>query len=104
MFQVSMLPATFGDSFWITYASAGKKRRILIDGGTAGTRDHLQDLILALPENERRIELVVVSHIDNDHIAGILTMLQKKEMNVEIGDFWFNGRKHLPSDLLGSKQ
>ncbi len=103
MFNVSLLPATFGDSFWITYEHRGKSYRILVDGGTAGTRSHIQNLILALPEGDRRIELVVVSHIDKDHISGILTMLQKSEIDVEIGDFWFNGRKHLPDDLLGAK-
>lgn len=106
MFSIKMLPARFGDSFWLTYKKSGDEteRRVLIDGGTAGTRNDIHTLIRALPENDRRIDLVVVTHIDNDHIAGVLTMLQRKEVAVEIGDIWFNGRKHLPSDLLGSKQ
>ncbi len=112
MFQVNMLPATFGDSFWVTYQDGGKEHRILIDGGTAGTRNRIHQLIKDLPEDDRHIDLVVVTHIDNDHIAGILTMLQRQEVELDFGDFWFNGRKHLPNteegtdddEFLGSKQ
>lgn len=93
--QVNMLPATFGDSFWVTWQSDSNEHRILIDGGTAGTRNHIHKLIKALPEDDRRIDLIVVSLTDNDHIAGILTMLQRKEVSVDIGDLWFNGHRLL---------
>ncbi len=105
--KIQMLPARFGDSFWITINHDGREHRILIDGGTAGTRNTIHRLIRDLPDDDRRIDLMVVTHVDNDHIAGILTMLQRQEVSVEVADFWFNGRKHLPedgTDFLGIDQ
>ncbi len=107
MFKIHCLPARFGDSFWITYGSARKQYRILVDGGTSGTRNEIVKLIKQLPENDRRIDLAVVTHIDNDHIGGILSLLERNEFNVQFKDFWFNDRIHLPEspgDLLGVKQ
>lgn len=73
-------------------------RRILIDGGTARTREDIHVLLQALPDGERRLELMVVTHIDIDHIDGIRTLLKNDLLTVEVGDFWFNGWPHLPGN------
>src|SRR5688572_23173258 len=96
---LNFLPAKFGDCIWIEYGTSGDTHRILIDGGTAGTRNILKQMIDELPEAERHFDLMVVTHIDRDHIEGILGLLEDAdELNFTIGDFWFNGFKHLPED------
>lgn len=109
MFKLKFLPATIGDSIWITYGTPGNPRHILIDGGTRGTRRRIQQELTVLPPDQRKFELMVVSHIDKDHIGGILTLLQKQEVDFEIEDFWFNAFRHLPAEdnddaLLGVDQ
>jgi hypothetical protein len=96
MFSVEMLPAGRGDSLWIEYGEP--PRRILIDGGIAGTAVILRQRLLALPEEERRFELLAVTHIDVDHIGGIVRLLADPPAGLSIGDVWFNGRGHLEED------
>lgn len=95
MFTIKFLPARFGDCMWISYGSPEEAQHILIDGGTAGTREAIKAELMALPADKRRLELVVVTHVDRDHIEGILTLLKEEVPNLEIGDFWFNGWPHL---------
>lgn len=99
MIKLKFLPARFGDCIWIEYGDDTKRSRILIDGGTGGTRHEINELIAALPEDERDFELVVVTHIDQDHIEGVLRLLEESDtLNFKVRDFWFNGFDHLPKD------
>lgn len=104
MFRIEMLPAAHGDCLWIEYGTRRKLHRILIDGGTAPTYDHLRARISRLPEGRRRFDLLIVTHVDADHIEGTLVMMQDPTLGLEFDDVWFNGWKHLPSDLLGPAQ
>ena len=109
MFRLKFLPATIGDSIWVSYGDPAAPHHLLIDGGTRGTRNHIQDELKKLPDDKRRLELMVVSHIDKDHIGGILTLLQREEVAFEFGDLWFNAFRHLPEpddgdDVLGALQ
>lgn len=96
MIKLKFLPARFGDSIWIEYGDNQETKRILIDGGTAGTRHRIKEMLEDLPVDERKFELMVVTHIDQDHIEGILTLLEQDDLGFEVRDFWFNGFKHLP--------
>jgi beta-lactamase superfamily II metal-dependent hydrolase len=95
MFRIDMLPATRGDALWIEYGSPRDPHRILIDGGIAATRRRLRERIEALPMAQRRFDLLVITHIDLDHIAGILGMLRDPPDGFSVDDVWFNGWEHL---------
>ena len=72
---------------------------MLIDGGAAGTyKRALRDRLRALSEEERRFELLVVTHIDADHITGILDLSGDSETHFQPKDIWFNGYRHLPDE------
>jgi len=75
----------------------------------------LRERILALPEDDRHFELLVVTHVDIDHIGGSLDLLREREkLGVSFGEIWFNGYVHLTpggsvpqpeaADLLGPLQ
>src|SRR5512145_815085 len=108
MFKVEMLPAGHGDCLWIEYGDPQARRRVLIDGGATGTYKRvLRPKLRALSEQERRFELLMVTHIDADHITGILELLEDKAMGFWANDIWFNGYRHLPNenpDTLGPVQ
>ncbi len=105
MFKIEMLQAGWGDSLWIEYGDSGNPFRILIDGGITSTYKSIEKRILALPEDRRRFELFVITHIDGDHIEGSIKLLGRlQKLNVSIGDVWFNGYEHLQGvddDRLG---
>jgi len=107
MFQIEMLPAQFGDCLWIEYGSPGDRRRVLIDGGTAPTYEVLRDRLTQLPKSQRSFELVVISHVDADHIEGVVRLLGDERLGMQVEDVWFNGWRHLnppPGDMLGPVQ
>jgi beta-lactamase superfamily II metal-dependent hydrolase len=107
MFKIEMLPAGHGDSLWIEYGEPGAIHRVLIDGGTAATYDSLRERIERIPEDERRLDLLIVTHVDADHIEGSVRLLGDKALKLKCDDVWFNGFKHLPNpddDRLGPVQ
>lgn len=104
MFRIHMLPAGHGDCLWIEYGDPARPRRILIDGGTGPTYAALRRRIRALPQDERAFELTVVTHVDADHIAGAVRLLNDKALEFATGDFWFNDLHHMSPDALGSLQ
>lgn len=91
--DIHFLPARFGDAILVDWTSNGTKRRLLIDGGTKGTR---HDIRRVLADGLTELELTVVSHIDRDHIEGLLSMLEEPAPGFTTRDFWFNGFGHLP--------
>jgi hypothetical protein len=103
MWSIEMFPAAQGDSLWIEYGDDAATHRILVDGGTSPTYDHLRARLATLDPAVRRFELVVVTHVDADHIEGIVRLLGDRSMGVQVDDIWFNGWQHI-SDALGPLQ
>lgn len=101
MFDVHLLPATNGDSMIIEYGNVNQPRRLLLDGGTAGTTDAIMEKAFD-DSNVGAFELVVVSHVDNDHIAGVLKLFEERDLHVKARDVWFNGFRHLDESDLES--
>jgi metal-dependent hydrolase (beta-lactamase superfamily II) len=97
MLSIRMLPAKEGDALWITWGTAAAPHRMLIDMGTEGVGKKVRTRLLALPEAQRKLDLVVVTHVDRDHIGGVLTCLAEADEipGLKIADVWFNGFVHL---------
>lgn len=110
MFTVEMLPAEHGDCLWIEYGDADRPHIILIDGGPSSNatatrlRARIEERLAARSGRRRAAELLVVTHIDADHITGALNLLEDREACPPFDDVWFNAWDHLPQDLLGAKQ
>lgn len=96
-FSIEFLPATYGDSIWITYGEKNSLHHILVDGGTGGTARTISRKFAALPEKEQHLELLVITHVDRDHIEGILKILEQETLPNTVSDVWFNGWHHLSS-------
>ena len=96
MFRLEMLPAAHGDCLWIEYGDAAHPRRVLIDGGPGRTYPNLRARILQVPKAERRFDLLVITHIDADHIEGVVRLLRDAEaLGCVFDRIWFNGRDQL---------
>lgn len=96
MLTFEMLAAAHGDCLWIEYGSGKDVRRILIDGGPAQTYPALRERILRLGADDRRFELLIVTHIDADHIEGVVRLLQDADaLGCRFERIWFNGREQL---------
>ncbi|WP_154100802.1 hypothetical protein [Pseudomonas putida] len=97
MFEITMLPAREGDALWIRWGDADNPRQMLVDSGIKASGRKLKSLITAMPEERRHFDLIVITHIDCDHIWGAISCFVEspKIPNLSISDFWFNGHKHL---------
>ena len=101
MFRIEMLPARQGDAILVEYGQDGEPpHRILVDGGTPGTKSDLRARLLELGTPPIRLDLLVVTHIDGDHIGGVLEMLEDDPQIVTFDDVWFNAWRHLPAEQV----
>jgi beta-lactamase superfamily II metal-dependent hydrolase len=107
VFTIEMMPAKQGDAIWIEYGTKESTRRILIDGGPISAYGNLEKKLKKLPESDKGVELVVISHVDTDHIEGIIRVLAAKREDWPIApkDIWFNGWEHIvQSETLGGRE
>jgi len=95
-----MLPAREGDALWIRYGTPKKTYQILIDAGRHTTAEELSDRLSVMPRDRRVFELLIVTHIDRDHIEGVLRLLASPAPKFK--EIWFNAYDHLRSVSLES--
>jgi hypothetical protein len=111
MYNVHLLPAAFGDGILVEYGQPGDEHYILIDGGPYYNFENLADAIKQVAPQLKTIDLLVITHIDIDHIDGIITLLNQNSLPYTINEVWFNGYNELKSlekikrsDWLGEVQ
>src|SRR3954469_9484615 len=99
---IEMLPAQFGDCLVLEYTGKSKKtRRVLIDGGTPESAGALNARLTK--EGRTHFDLMVVTHVDSDHIGGMLKLLADGKLPITFDDIWFNGFKHMEPFLASAK-
>jgi len=103
MLTLEMMPAHHGDSILIEYGDEAQPYRVLIDGGTRSSADAIVQRLGKIGKTVA-LELLVVTHVDEDHIGGMLKLLATAPELVAPKDVWFNAYKHLfPPDKLGGR-
>lgn len=113
LFTLEALQAKHGDALLLHYGEAGSPQLIVIDGGPSGVyKKVLKPRLDAIkqsrsPQERLPIRLVLVSHIDDDHITGILDLSRdlvtvqedRKDLPYKIQGLWHNSF----DDILGTK-
>ena len=103
-FSLEAVKAKKGDCLLVHYGTEDDPTLILVDGGPSGVyRDHLQKRlnVLRIERDERAalpIDLLMVSHIDDDHIKGVLDLTRelrdqkqgKQKPSYKIQSLWHN--------------
>lgn len=114
IFTLEALEAKHGDSLLLHYGTAADPQLIVIDGGPSGVfdktlRPRLEQLkAIRSPAAPLPIRLMMVSHIDDDHIKGILELtvelLEQREAQqpllCDITTLWHNSF----DEILGNNQ
>lgn len=103
IFRIASMPASEGDSLVITYGNEVSLKHILIDAGRHAAVKHIER---HFRENDiKHLELLVVTHVDADHIEGMIDFLDNNP-DIVIDDIWFNGYRHLAdgADIMGAVQ
>lgn len=100
--SLSLLRAADGDCLFLRCRREGRSFNILIDAGRSSTIPVLKSFLEKLPDDERRIDLFVVTHVDADHIEGALVAARDPMLRNAIRAVMFNGVHHLrePSGVV----
>lgn len=113
LFTLEALEAKNGDALLLHYGKPTDPKLIVIDGGPSGVyakslQPRLNEIRAErVPGAALPIRMVMVSHVDDDHINGILRMVGKladrheehKSLPYDITTLWYNGF----DDLLGNE-
>jgi len=104
--KIKFLQAFNGDSIWISFLENENPRNIIIDGGIGDTYQNnlrtgeLYKVIESIRDKKQYIDLLVLTHFDDDHIGGVLRWLNKdKEASKLIKKVWFNSGKEIAKEL-----
>jgi hypothetical protein len=76
MFNLRIVQANFGDCLIAEYGTAVAPRYILIDGGPEDVFSrHLEGELRTIASAGGKLDLAAISHVDRDHITGLLDLL-----------------------------
>jgi hypothetical protein len=99
MFKLHVIQAEFGDSMLIEYGSIQSPKFFLIDGGPPDVYDNfLRSELENIVGAGGTLDVVAITHVDNDHIKGILDFLAELKSQTDNGeqhflqvkDLWLN--------------
>lgn len=102
--KVNFLEANHGDCILISFEYEGSTKNILIDSGVSKTYEYkignrlkngnLKNEITKLEEKNQFVDLLIITHVDDDHIGGILKYFASNDYNSNlIKKVWFNSGK-----------
>lgn len=103
-FTIELLGVHDGDCLWVEWGHDSDRRRMLIDGGRSGDRNMASALAERFRHtaiDERVFDLVVCTHMDADHINGLVPLFRTPPEGFVAKEVWFNAFRHLPDDVLG---
>lgn len=114
LFTLEALQAAYGDSLILYYGTKKNPGIIVIDGGPSGIYGNvLLPRLSALKakitkEAPLPLSMVMVSHLDDDHVNGVLALIsdiaekeeEGKEAEFELKNIWFNSF----DDIIGNLQ
>src|SRR5215213_11613245 len=113
IFTLEALSAKHGDSLLLHYGKPNAPKLIVIDGGPAGVyKNSLRPRLEALkdtrsPDAPLTIRMVMVSHLDDDHVNGVLALFEglvenqdnNEEMPYNVLTLWHNSF----DDIIGNE-
>lgn len=105
---IKSFPATTGDCFLIEFRQ--EDYCILIDGGYGETyHKYLKKNLLELASQGKHINLLIITHIDSDHIGGIQAFLKDNGSAdypniICVDEVWYNAFPHMYREEIYRKK
>jgi beta-lactamase superfamily II metal-dependent hydrolase len=99
MLKLKIIQALNGDCLVLEHASQDGQFYMLVDGGPGTVyKKYLKKELLSIRDTGGKVNLAVLSHIDDDHVNGLLDLLnelikqreKKKRETIAINGIWLN--------------
>ena len=100
--EIELLKACYGDCIFLTVSNDNKEFIIMIDGGTSLTyiqrgrygrteNGPLKTKLNQLKTEGKAIDLLVITHVDDDHIGGVLEWFKDQIPTADlVKQIWMN--------------
>lgn len=103
--QIDMFEVQLGAAILLQFRLDGRTVRVLADAGVKASKyppTHVRDkLIASLPPDDRRIDLIIGTHYDEDHLNGLAPVID--DPRFQVGEAWLppvaNDTQVFPLDL-----
>ena len=112
MLKLHIIQAKQGDCMILEYGMQAKPKYILIDGGPATIyKTHLRGELRKIKKAGGKLDLVVLSHVDDDHVHGLLDLtaeLQRQRDDgapetISIDTLWHNSYSQTMGDEIEAR-
>lgn len=98
--NIKLFPASYGESILVS-CKGENVTNIMIDMGFVSTyTNSIKSELQSLCKKEEHLNLLIITHIDADHISGAIPLLEENKKSdksniIKIDKIWFNNLKHL---------
>ncbi len=99
---IELLPAKNGDAVLLTWGPQERRHRLLVDGGPARAYTAMSTRLAAALDGAP-LDLLVLTHIDADHIEGTMLLTNDAGLAIDIGEIWFNGPAQISDELSAAQ-
>ena len=98
MIGIKVFKASEGDSILVSFGE-NKEFNIMVDMGLDSTyRKYIKKELIKLRDKKKELDLLIVTHVDKDHILGALEFIKENKSTSEIipvKEVWHNTYRHL---------
>lgn len=90
--NIKILQVLFGDAIVINFkGDDGRYHNIFVDGGFSSTYERtIGRETKKIVERGEKLDLFIITHIDQDHIGGVLKFLRENGEKNPADEYWFN--------------
>ena len=100
---LEIIKASEGDCFFLSFAFENRNFNILIDSGPSKCwHEELRAFLDSLNSVGKRINVLLITHIDSDHIGGALKLFAEEQYCKMVDEVWYNGLPQITNNVASS--
>jgi beta-lactamase superfamily II metal-dependent hydrolase len=100
MIKIKSYKAGKGDAFLLSFGE-NKEHNIMIDMGISATYSEIKSDLELLAARGKKLDLLVVTHMHEDHICGAIKFIEDNDFDkkiIKVDEVWHNSYRHLKFD------